>query len=832
MSSNIRVFVQWKNSTVFAGEDIECTITFKNTALPEGRDKSPIRKANGFAPGGERQRKLPPVHSSTRPSVSRNSSFTSLGGPAQYLRGHRPALSVQTASSIGDRNRSPQPHSGAFNNGSATPKHKHGHGKSLSIISLGTDAATDISHERSASAARRPMRGHGRSASLQVVPGRPSPFPVTSPGHRSVTHYSPRSGGGSPPTIHEPFHDSSLPARSAQRQSGAATGPNTPALRNGSRKPSGSFSQNFKFPASPPPNGPSPERPDENDAAANVRAQSSPKRDISPGFPPESLSKQPTDNLSPIARILSGSSMNGTPRSSGEFYSQSNNSTETLASEYVVPQTARLLPRVFHQRRQSQLVPPNQRTQPETLMMGYAQVMGSFTLDGSLINQAPFEEVKRKGVVGGQGGGGVVGVERTKRESGLFGALGWSNIGESIGGLLGASEPSSIREMRGIANSKTVPLITTPQSILFVDLQLAPGESRSYTYSFTLPRGLPPTHKGRSMKVVYHLTIGTQRPGSARDQQVKHVEIPFRVFGSVNSRGEILGHDLMSPYIILRDQARTCAVNPDSTSSSPSKKPSTRTNQDTANFTEFLDYVDNLLDRPRQNSSMGLLSPTETIPGRSSSLLDEPHTMKESIDLVILRSNLTGTTNQSANRFEIARSGRRVAVIMLARPAYRLGETVSAVIDFTNADIPCYSLHVSLETSEKVDPAIALRSNASIHRVTRKVHASFSENALFAQRLSFSPTIPPSATPDFITSGVSLEWKIRVEFITPRLLHEDGEQAYWDDLLEEVESGERGIVLAAAERLPAESFEVMVPVRVYGAFSVVEDDGDEEGLPV
>lgn len=168
-------------------------------------------------------------------------------------------------------------------------------------------------------------------------------------------------------------------------------------------------------------------------------------------------------------------------------------------------------------------------------MMGYAQVMGSFTLDGSLINQAPFEEVKRKGVVGGQGGGGVVGVERTKRESGLFGALGWSNIGESIGGLLGSSEPSSIREMRGQANTKTVPLITTPQSILFVDLQLAPGESRSYRYSFTLPRGLPPTHKGRSMKVVYHLTIGTQRPGSARDQQVKHVEVPFRVFGSVNS---------------------------------------------------------------------------------------------------------------------------------------------------------------------------------------------------------------------------------------------------------------------------------------------------------
>jgi hypothetical protein len=245
------------------------------------------------------------------------------------------------------------------------------------------------------------------------------------------------------------------------------------------------------------------------------------------------------DSLSPVARIISGSSMDGTgtPRSSGEFYSMSNNSTETLASEYVGQPSgqARLLPRPMHQRRGSHLAPPVQQSRPESLMMGYAQIMGSFTLDGSLINQAPFEEVKRKGVVGGQGGGGVVGVERTKRESGLFGALGWGNIGESLGGLLGSSEPSSIRDMNRIANMKTVPLISTPQSILFVDLKLAPGESRSYTYSFTIPRGLPPSHKGKSMKVAYHLTIGTQRAGSTKDQQVKQVEVPFRVFGSVNS---------------------------------------------------------------------------------------------------------------------------------------------------------------------------------------------------------------------------------------------------------------------------------------------------------
>ncbi|KAF2190632.1 Rgp1-domain-containing protein [Zopfia rhizophila CBS 207.26] len=831
MSSNIRVFVKWKESTVFAGEDIECTITFKNIAPANNLDRSPVRssKQNGFPPGGERQRKLPPVHSSTtRPSISRNSSFGSQI-PPPHLRGHRPTLSLNTPSIAGDR-RSPVQLSGGLNNGSAASGHKHG--KSLSIISIGTDPATEVSHDRSAPS-RRPMRGHGRSASLQVIPGRLTPF-LGSPGHRSATHHSPLMGSSSPPIIHEPSNEFPLPMRPSRRAPGVSTAPNTPALPNTSRKASGSFSHNFKFPAAPPPPMSQSDTPNNIDATNSPRVRTPRLRGNSPRPPeePPPNSNPNGESLSPIPRILSGSSLTGTPRSSGEFYSMSNNSNETLASEYVAQPTARLLPKPVHQRRSSQLSPQSQQKHPETLMMGYAQIMGFFTLDGSLINQAPFEEVKRKGVVGGQGGGGVVGVERTKRDSGLFGALGWGNIGESLGGLLGSSEPSSIREMRGIASSKTVPLITTPQSILFVDLRLAPGESRSYTYSFTLPRGLPPTHKGRSIKVAYHLTIGTQRPGSARDQQVKHVDVPFRVFGSVNGRGEILGHDLMSPYIILRDKARTSSVEPERNipNGSPVKKAVAGSKPDNSAFTEFLDYVDNLLDRPRRNSSMGLLSPTDTIPGRAS--IAEPQTMKEAIDLAILRSNLTGAANQSANRFEIARSGRRVAVIMLARPAYRLGETISTVIDFTNADIPCYSVHVSLETAEKVDPAIALRSNASIHRVTRKVHAAFSENALFAQRLSYSPTIPPNSTPEFITSGVSLEWKLRVEFITPRLTYEDGEEAVWDELLEEISSDDRGIILAAVERLPAESFEVQVPVRIYGAVSGGIEDKDEEGLIV
>jgi hypothetical protein len=62
--------------------------------------------------------------------------------------------------------------------------------------------------------------------------------------------------------------------------------------------------------------------------------------------------------------------------------------------------------------------------------------------------------------------------------------------------------------------------------------------------------------------------------------------------------------------------------------------------------------------------------------------------------------------------------------------------------------------------------------------------------------------------------------------------HEAGEEALWDDLLEEISSDDRGVILAAAQRLPAESFEIQVPIRVYGAVSGVPEAMDEEGLPV
>lgn len=545
------------------------------------------------------------------------------------------------------------------------------------------------------------------------------------------------------------------------------------------------------------------------------------------GNPSHRLKEQPhTPNDGPSVRLLSSTSGDGgTPRSSGEFYSVRNHSSETLASEYVTQPLARGNNGRQPPMRRPLATSPHQTRAPESLMMGYAQIQGSFTLDGSLISLGPFEQVKKKAAVGGRRGG-VVGLEPSKRETGILGGFGWGSISNTLGDLWGGAELSTVKEMRGIASSRSVPLLSTPQSILFVDLHLAPGDSRAFEYSFRLPKGLPPTHKGKAAKFSYSLVIGTQRAGGVKEQQVRSVEVPFRVLGSVNGHGEILGHDLMNPYVLLRDDAEVTSL--EKVEEARRKAPG----DSKATGHEFAAYVDELL-AGRRDAGGGILSPTEASDAKRSPALEEATSAQDAIRLAILRSNMAAEGQQSANRFEIARNGQRVGVVMLARPAYRLGEVVTMVIDFSDADVACYAVHMTLETSETVDAALATRSESSIQRVTRKVYAASSEATLHSRRVVFSPAIPMTATPEFVTSSISLQWKIRVEFVVPH----QGSQASQvpHPLLEQTSQDEKGgLVLVAVESLACESFDVSVPLRVYGATGRGLERGEisEEGLPV
>jgi len=853
MPSNIRAFVQWKDPTVFAGEDIECVITFRNTAKVQSErdgDKKLIRQRSRYdilRPEGGRQRATTQSTVFSRPGFNRAPSITS---NRTASKGHQHTLSLNVfANPDSPHARTNSTTSVAVNN---VGRPSHNHGRSLSIMSLGSDGqhASSSRGPPSAGLNRKP-RGHGRSSSMQITT-RVSPAispPLASAPFRQP---SPLQEANTPPLEGGQFTEYINP-RHQRRRSGIKSVPNTPGLPKRSESQPESFAPQFKFPPEPSP----PKEPIFHEqlkptlTRTNLHSTTKNLRASSPSNADGMLNA-----LHPISRVISENSVAESPRESSDFYSMSNRSDETVASELPSRLSSRLLSRPPLSRQTSTNTLADRSKEPEHLMMAYAQTMGFFSLDGSLVNQAPFEEVKRKGVVGGQGGGGVVGVG-SKRESGLFGSLGWGNIGESLTGLLGMDEMSSMKEMRSLASMKNIPLLSTPQSILCVDLRLAPGESRSYSYKFKIPTGLPPSHKGRSIKVQYNLRLGVQRSGKLNEQQnMKFIEIPFRVLGSVSNDGEILGHNLMSPYIMLRDNSKTSLLPSQSDITSFLSSAPDSSTKASGTLNDFLAYTELLLSQ--DPSTAPLASPTSPSTRRSSTDPTASKMMRDRISHAILRSNTASSDAsrpaQSSNRFTIARAGTHIGVLILLRPAYRLGETVLGSINLTappsSARQKVFILTISLESTECVDTSLALRSANSIARVTKKIHASTTECALFAREIGFALEIPLAATPSFETTGVRGNWKVRVEFVTAVAgtegkglgigIEEDEDQTSRDQggvdhtadgMLEEVSEDGRGTVLIARENLRAETFEVGVPIRVYGASDGVAS-GIGEGMEI
>ncbi|KAG7251903.1 hypothetical protein CRUP_031366, partial [Coryphaenoides rupestris] len=97
---------------------------------------------------------------------------------------------------------------------------------------------------------------------------------------------------------------------------------------------------------------------------------------------------------------------------------------------------------------------------------------------------------------------------------------------EACGGRAprGGHGPSRWR-LAGAAGERGQCMLDTPPKILFCDLRLDPGESKTYSYSEMVPVDGPPSFRGQAVKYVYKLTIGCQRVNSP----IKLLRVPFRV---------------------------------------------------------------------------------------------------------------------------------------------------------------------------------------------------------------------------------------------------------------------------------------------------------------
>lgn len=524
--SNIRVSVAWNQPAVFAGEDINCVITFKNIAQVPNSKRTASQICNHNSPR-ERWKGTTTAHRRHQaPDHSiHHTSDTTLEKDRRWITSRHSAWNITSKTS------KPSGGKDAYNEQSATsPRHR----RSVSIVSIGSDRPASEKPVHAISTPRRPGQGHSRAASLQALPGRHTVSNQSSTAGNHVKGSSFNAKRYSQPSAHD--HAATVPvlrrcstssSKNDKASSHALWSPNIPATEPNS--------------PIPPYWRPIPSTTDLPQLALNASSPSSPsKQPSSVSTDDRGISPAPTQSTRQhqarghLPGVISHVGNNGTLRSSTELYSASNNSSDTLASEYVTQESGRFPHHPVVTRQQFHHVPPMGSQLPETLMMGYGNIVGSFQLDASLVNAGYFDEVKKKAVIGNQGGGGVVRAESTKRQSGLLGSLGWNALGESLDGLLGGNEVSSIKETTSASAARWMPVLSTPQSLLFVDLRLEPGQSQSYSYSFRLPTGLPPTYRGKAVKFSYNLVIGVQRAARSRQRHtVRHVDFPFRVLPGV-----------------------------------------------------------------------------------------------------------------------------------------------------------------------------------------------------------------------------------------------------------------------------------------------------------
>jgi hypothetical protein len=229
---------------------------------------------------------------------------------------------------------------------------------------------------------------------------------------------------------------------------------------------------------------------------------------------------------------------------------------------------------------------------------------------------------------------------------------------------------------------------------------------------------------------------------------------------------------------------------------------------------DFVSSVGIALEETQLTSGAGHRSLLENIHNGRHHIHDAISSVQGALNSGNFPGDCRSQTRGNVNRFDIMRDGVFIATVVLGRPAFRLGESISVVIDFQDSAVKCHSLSASLESSEVIEPALALRSQASIYRATRRVYASQSEFSLFERRAIFSPIAPLSATSSFRTSSVSLAWTLRFDF---SISHHRVKES--QGFLNELTRNDKEATLSAVQMLLCEKFEVTLPLNVYGCTS-------------
>eukprot|EP00002_Diphylleia_rotans_P033103 TRINITY_DN7004_c0_g1_i4.p1 TRINITY_DN7004_c0_g1~~TRINITY_DN7004_c0_g1_i4.p1 ORF type:complete len:465 (+),score=94.77 TRINITY_DN7004_c0_g1_i4:1570-2964(+) len=245
-------------------------------------------------------------------------------------------------------------------------------------------------------------------------------------------------------------------------------------------------------------------------------------------------------------------------------------------------------------------------------------------------------------------------------------------------------------------------IFVSPPVVFAADFAIGAGNSKTFTLNSRLPPHLPPSFKGLSLKISYHLTVGVQQA----TEKVRLTNVPFRVLPGV----------------------QPCTPFP----------------------RELKDYDFKMVSSTeKQQQQLGDLSSFQaTKESRRAKATEEE-----------IRRNLR--KNRFPTLYSIGHAQGALARCTLAKEHYRIGEAVQGCLDFSESKLSCIQLTIDLAMEESVNPEHILPGRT---KPLRTVVASKSDLVLHAQQSSFSFVIPATACPAFTSDLVTLRWLLRITF--------------------------------------------------------------------
>jgi hypothetical protein len=112
-----------------------------------------------------------------------------------------------------------------------------------------------------------------------------------------------------------------------------------------------------------------------------------------------------------------------------------------------------------------------------------------------------------------------------------------------------------------------------------------------------------------------------------------------------------------------------------------------------------------------------------------------------------------------------------------------------------------------LESREKIQPSYSIKSKEQVAQQSRICHGETHLNTWNAKRVTIALPIPVTASPEFESSLLSVQWSLRAEFITSKS----------NDIYNSTRHTEGFETLEAKQSLNVDPFDCTIPLKVLGA---------------